>query len=377
MASHIYYLQTALPLSDLKSAVHALLTETRKDKVYGLVFFAPCPDEGYSLILQRIKEIVYEEIGRVVLVTLVPELLVAPASLCVEVYEEEDIARRISGVYDSIHYQCIEDEAQILVEIEGISSSDFTQAVSFQSKEIFDRLRRLLSGLGFDVSDIVRQWNYIGSITGYRETIQNYQAYNDARSLFYQNVQWRYGYPAATGIGAHFNGIIVGCIALKNKVGKKDGIYALNNPLQIAAHAYSQGVLVDSGRNALKATPKFERAKLVEFAGDWYCFISGTASIRGEKSTHVLSPQQQARQTIENIRYLISVENLKRHACPALSLELCNLRVYIKDEAFYEEIRSIVEAEFPDIPVAYLVTDICRTELLVEMEGICICRQKD
>lgn len=376
MVSHIYYLQTVLPLSDLKSAVHTLLSETRKDKISGLVFFAPCSDEGYPFILRCLKELVYEEIGRVVLITLIPELLVGAASLCVEVYEVEDAARRISGVYDSIHYQCIEDDTQVLVEIEGIPSSDFTQAVSIQSKEIFDKLQRLLYELGFEVSDIVRQWNYIGSITGYRETIQNYQAYNDARSLFYQDVQWCYGYPAATGIGAHFNGIIVGGIALKNKVGKEGGIYALNNPLQIAAHAYSSEVLVDSNRNALKTTPKFERAKLVEFAGDWYCFISGTASIRGEKSTNALSPQQQARQTIENIRYLISKENLKRHACPAVSLDLCNLRVYIKDKAFYEEIRSIVEAEFPDVPAVYLVTDICRTELLVEMEGICICRQK-
>ena len=124
----------------------------------------------------------------------------------------------------------------------------------------------------------------------------------------------------------------------------------MGNPLQIAAHAYSSEVLVGSNQNALKSTPKFERAKLVEFADNRFCFISGTASIRGEKSTHVLSPAMQARQTIENINYLISEENLKRHACPPVLLELCNLRVYIKDEAFYEEVRSIVAAEFPDIP---------------------------
>lgn len=376
MVPHIYYLQTSIPLSDLKSAVHSLLEKVQKDNLSALTFFALCPDDLYPFILQRLKDVVYAEVGRTVLVTFVPELLIGSESLCVEVYEIGN-ARLTGGVCGSVHYQYIEDGVHELLLVEGIPSSDFAKPISWQGKEIFEKLRCLLYGLGFKTSDIVRQWNYIGNITGYRETIQNYQAYNDARSLFYQDVQWCYGYPAATGIGAHFNGIIVSCIALKGKSGKESGIYALGNPLQIAAHAYSSEVLVGSNQNALKSTPKFERAKLVEFADNRFCFISGTASIRGEKSTHVLSPAMQARQTIENINYLISAENLKRHACPPVLLELCNLRVYIKDEAFYEEIRSIVAAEFPDIPTVYLVTDICRTELLVEMEGICVCKQKD
>lgn len=377
MVSPIYYLHTSIPLSDLKSAVHSLLEGTRKDKISSLTFFGLCPNGLYSSVLLHLKEAVYAEVGRVVLVTFVPESLIGAESLCVEVHEVGDVTRLTSGVYDSIHYQYMENDSQILLEVEGIPSSDCSMSVARQSQEIFDRLQDLFQKLGFEISDIVRQWNYIGDITGTRGTLQNYQAYNDARSLFYQNEQWRYGYPAATGIGAHFDGIIVSCIAVKSKQGKEDGIYALDNPLQIAAHAYSSEVLVNLNRNALPATPKFERAKLVALADSLLCFISGTASIRGEKSTHTLSPSMQARQTIENIRYLISEENLKRHACPPVLLELCNLRVYIKDEAFYEEVRSIVAAEFPDIPTVYLVTDICRTELLVEMEGICVCKQKD
>jgi hypothetical protein len=130
----------------------------------------------------------------------------------------------------------------------------------------------------------VRQWNYIGSIVDSREGKQNYQEFNDARTIYYSRGQWQNGYPAATGIGAEGEGIIVGCIAFKSSNDAARAIYPIDNPLQVAAHVYSKRVLIDNATDAMKSTPKFERAKVIQTPRGACCFVSGTAAIRGEKS---------------------------------------------------------------------------------------------
>lgn len=99
--------------------------------------------------------------------------------------------------------------------------------------------------------------------------------------------------------------------------------------------------------NLFKETPKFERAKLIDFANNIFCFISGTAAIRGEYSTHIQSPQKQTELTLDNIEYLISLKNLQYNSCPDTSLKICNLRVYIKIET---TIRSYVKLLRPISP---------------------------
>jgi hypothetical protein len=69
----------------------------------------------------------------------------------------------------------------------------------------------------------------------------------------------------------------------------KDGsvrVLGVDNPLQIAAHAYSQNVLLGEKDAALpqKTTPKFERAKAVWKEDHGFVYVSGTAAIRGEQS---------------------------------------------------------------------------------------------
>ena len=143
MVPHIYYLQTSIPLSDLKSAVHSLLEKVQKDNLSALTFFASCPDDLYPFILQRLKDVVYAEVGRTVLVTFVPELLIGSESLCVEVYEIGN-ARLAGGVCGSVHYQYIEDGVHELLLVEGIPSADFAKPLSWIGKVIFDKLRYLL-----------------------------------------------------------------------------------------------------------------------------------------------------------------------------------------------------------------------------------------
>jgi hypothetical protein len=46
------------------------------------------------------------------------------------------------------------------------------------------------------------------------------------------------------------------------------------------------------------------------------------------------------------------------------------LRVYVKEEKYFQDVKAICTKYYPDIPILYLVSDICRDQLLVEIEGV-------
>lgn len=338
------------------------------DSVCGIVVLGVDDSKEYHQFLLELKSSVKMLLGRKVPITLVPQPLLPDGGISYEIYVLEGSAKISFGEKDGVCYGFVNNEEYSMLFMEGVPSSDFSADVHAQSAEVFRNVDSLLSSHGFDAGDIVRQWNYIGNITGCRNGRQNYQEFNDARSFYYENGKWTFGYPAATGIGTSSEGITVGCIAFRrNDAG---GIYPINNPLQIAAHEYSRKVLVDNDVNALKTTPKFERAKLIETSEGACCFVSGTAAIRGESSMDISSARLQTIQTIENIEYLVSKENLLRFGCRAYDLNMLNLRVYIKNEEDYDQVRDVVEDNYPDVPVVYTIADVCRQELLVEIECI-------
>ena len=363
MELNIYY-STLAACDDCSADISRLLKDVPIEKICGVVIFCQELKTGYHDMLHNVKSSLKEILEKNIPVTLVPQPILPDKGLAVEIYTLSPT----ETVSFNEGYGLIRSEDSSLIFIEGIASSDFSDSVYGQSSEVFSRLDNILSSHGFSTDDIVRQWNYIGNITHHRDGKQNYQEFNDARSAYYQKGSWKSGYPAATGIGASCEGIIVGCIAFKGK----DCIYPINNPLQIAAHEYSKQVLIDDNVNAIKSTPKFERAKLIETGGRAYCFVSGTAAIRGEQSMDADSARFQTIQTIENIEYLVSKENLERHGCKPYDLRLVNLRIYVKDKEDYKEVKAVVDEKYPDTPAIYTIADVCRKELLVEIEGILI-----
>lgn len=340
------------------------------DKICGLVFCGTSDTIEYHYLLDELKTAVYDTLGRRVPITLIPQYLLPEGGLSLEIYTLESSANIRIEEKGGVCYGIIESSEESMLFIEGIPASDFSNRVRQQSQEVFAKLDNLLTTHGFAVDDIVRQWNYIGSIVSYRDGKQNYQEFNDARTCYYAKGEWANGYPAATGIGAAGDCIIVGGIAFKKAKQGDKSVYPIDNPLQVAAHIYSKRVLVDDDQNAMKSTPKFERAKLIETANGACCFVSGTAAIRGEESVDANSAKEQTIKTIENIEYLVSKDNLVRFGCKPYDLSYVKLHVFVKHKQDYEEVRTVVAEAYPHIPVVYTIADVCRGELLVEIEGI-------
>ena len=109
-----------------------------------------------------------------------------------------------------IPYIVVERKGYKRLFLGGVTGDVLHQNIREQSDDVFSRIRQVLDTEQIPVSSIVRQWNYIEKITNYDNVgHQHYQDFNDARSLFYTNVEWETGYPAATGIGTQCGGIMV------------------------------------------------------------------------------------------------------------------------------------------------------------------------
>jgi enamine deaminase RidA (YjgF/YER057c/UK114 family) len=129
--------------------------------------------------------------------------------------------------------------------------------------------------------------------------------------------------------------------------------------------------LVDGETEHLKSTPKFERAKVLISNKQCTIFVSGTAAIRNEKSSHIDNVSLQTIETIANINYLISSGNLKNNGWQVKSeAKLTSIRVYVKNKNDFEIVKLEVEKAWPAIQSIYLEAEVCRPELLVEIEGI-------
>lgn len=237
----------------------------------------------------------------------------------------------------------------------GFRGDTLDLSIEQQTEQAFLHLEETLRETGFPLNSILRQWNYIEGITVFAGTDQHYQAFNNVRSAHYAQTEWPTGYPAATGIGTHLGGV---SIAVDAALLTASDAYTLpiDNRLQVAAHAYSGEVLEVA--NQCKTTPKFERAKCLTCGKERLIYVSGTAAIRGEESLRQVGLARQLAVTMENIQELIG------------SAPLVYLRVYLKHPADYAEAVRLLADYALGIPITFMWADVCREELLIEIEGL-------
>ncbi|MGE5393477.1 MAG: hypothetical protein ACM3P1_01980 [Candidatus Saccharibacteria bacterium] len=244
-----------------------------------------------------------------------------------------------------------------------------------QSIEAFEQLQAILEEEKMDWSDIIRQWNYIEQITANETNAngvsQHYQIFNDVRTKYYDQSEFEHGFPAATGIGTDFGGICIDFIAARFNDNSK--VIGIKNPVQVDAYAYSKQVLAENNvmSDFCRTTPKFERAKaLITPKGQWI-FISGTAAITGEASIENNTVDHQTELTIDNILKLVSLENLNAHGVKeGRKVTIDYLRAYVKFPSDVARVMQLCRKHFPRIPIACVVADVCRPELLIEIEGL-------
>lgn len=273
--------------------------------------------------------------------------------------------------YNGFRYTTIENDNYKQLWANGIEDPNPDRGTRAYSNNAFDMVRQLLSAENMNFDHIVRQWNYIGNIlhTDQKDhsLIQHYQIFNDVRSEYYSRYRSILDFPAATGIGMDFNSVAIDICAITPH--DDLSIVSVNNPKQINPYTYDQSVLVGTRK---KTPPQFERAILLMHQKNSQLFVSGTASIVGQETIGKNDVEAQTRITIENIESLISRENLRHHFV-RLKSEIPDkyqyIRVYVKNNEDISLVKSICSSHFGNVPINYVQADICREDLLVEIEA--------
>lgn len=222
---------------------------------------------------------------------------------------------------------------------------------------------KLTSNLDFP--NIFRVWNFIGGIIDPNAAGEEiYRDFVVGRSEAFKNYQDGLGkIPAATGIGTQARGISVALLASRTLEPRH-----VENSRQLPAYEYP--------REYGPKSPNFARATILRDprrTDSRPLFVSGTASILGHETVHRGDIVAQTRTVLDNIENLISAENL---AGQGLSgghklTDLVGLKVYVKHSEDLETVREIVSgAVGPDAEVRYLNVDVCRDDLLVEIEAL-------
>jgi chorismate lyase/3-hydroxybenzoate synthase len=132
---------------------------------------------------------------------------------------------------------------------------------------------------------------------------------------------------------------------------------AVENPRQCPSYRYS--------RRYGARPPCFARATRVGST----LFIGGTASIVGENSRHRQDIDAQTRETLRNIAEVIAACVPSPLALPLAALR--DVRVHVTDPGQTSEVTAILREVAPDVSrVEIVLAELCRNELLVEIEGI-------
>jgi len=214
-----------------------------------------------------------------------------------------------------------------------------------QTRQTFTIIEEALDVCGMDFSNVVRTWFYLEDINGW------YDVFNRVRTDFFhdRSVFGRY-VPASTGIGVKNHGhsaVVADVYAVKPKNGNLK-VSAIPLPLQCPALDYQSS---------------FSRAAEVESSDQRLLLISGTASIAPEGETVFLDDTAgQIQKTMEVVEAILESRNMHwsdttRAIAYFTSVEEAHL---LKD---YCDKHGL-----PDMPIAVAHAEICRPDLLFELE---------
>jgi len=201
---------------------------------------------------------------------------------------------------------------------------------------------------------LLRAWNYFPNINLGEGDAEQYRQFSMGRAEAFHAASHDHDtFPAGTAIGVrHGEKLQVALLC------SRSAAQMVENPRQTSAYQYPR----DYG----PVGPSFARASQLSTSHTRQMWVSGTASIVGSESCHIDNEVQQLEETLKNIRELVCHGGcLIDAAAPPV------FRVYLRQEIDRQHICRRIQEEFGnDASITILTGDICRTELLLEIECI-------
>lgn len=196
-----------------------------------------------------------------------------------------------------------------------------------------------------------RFWNYLPNINTGAGDEEIYKRFCTGRLNAFEALDIApENFPSASALGHHTEGAVIYVFASAAEP------MHLRNDKQVNAYDYPRQYGISS--------PSFTRATALNLVDTPFLFISGTASIIGHKSVEVGNLERQLEVTSDNIEHLLKTAN-------PYNRELKTFKVYLRHPHHLEQTRAWLKKRYPHVEAVITLADICRIDLLVEIECFC------
>lgn len=225
------------------------------------------------------------------------------------------------------------------------------KAARLLEQQTFSAYHDVLSSAGPEWK-LCRVWNFIPGINQEHHSLENYRAFCAGRAKAFEQL---FGaacaarMPAASGVGSD-----AGALTIAFLFSRFAPIH-LENPRQVPAYQYPEAYGPRS--------PSFSRATIC----GKMAFISGTAAIEGYESIGIGDLKAQLGITLTNISEMLAMLASNGFNVGAARRDVV---VYLRNPEDVAVVAASVDAHLLSETdrVVYLKADICRRELLVEIE---------
>ena len=238
----------------------------------------------------------------------------------------------------------------------GCAHTNLDRGLDVASHLAYSRIFDFIDSRGY--GHLLRVWNYFPRINGEANGLERYVRFNVGRHEAFADKARVIGTdtPAACALGSRGTHLVIYFLAARQP-GQR-----VENPRQTSAFNYP----AQYGPRS----PTFARAMLMQTAGNPLLFVSGTASIVGHETLHVGDAPAQARETVANLRAVLAQAQLAGLDTSDSNANLL-LKIYLRHAHDLTMLRNcLIQAFGPAANALYLQADICRANLLLEVEAV-------
>ena len=228
----------------------------------------------------------------------------------------------------------------------NIVANDISKSRDEQTVEAFANFNSILAEIGMKFTDVARTWLYLDRL------LEWYDDFNVVRTDFFNDEDiFNHLVPASTGIGAcnaDQSAIIMGGFASVQKGETPTVIAPVLSPLQCPAWDYKSS---------------FSRAISVKTGNDTQIMVSGTASIEpGGLTVHLDDIEKQIELTMKVIDGMLGEVDMTFG-------NVTRATAYCKEASYLTAFNAWLKKNgYEDMPVAFSHADVCRHDLLFEVE---------
>jgi chorismate lyase/3-hydroxybenzoate synthase len=265
------------------------------------------------------------------------------------------------GSEDGLHWRGNRDTLYGVIELDepAPTVTERGSHLRERTRQAYLKLFALLRARG--TPHLWRVWNFMAGINAHEQGLERYRWFNLGRHDAFSaaGAPTERQVPAASAVGWAEGPLSIAFLA------GRSAPRPIENPRQVSAFHYPP----DYGPRP----PVFARASLACSGANELLFVSGTASIVGHQTVHRGDVVAQCEESARNVRAVLDEVNRATRSAGHRAEALVH-RAYVRQLADFPVVRQTLARCLGGASLTLMQADICRQDLLVEVESVGMAR---